>query len=132
MVNQDVFLKLADAVCRQMDQDRLAYMTKTRLEMATLLRQVSGQPRSKIGRNVGDAIEAALEHRGFRAFPHINDVGPHEAVRIIRRGTFVDQILNAFLHPGVTTDTQLAELITKVKQQDQLLKWSKTHAPASS
>jgi hypothetical protein len=123
MLNQDIFFKVADTISRQMDQDRIAYTTKTRLEIATLLRQVSGQPRSKIGKNVGDSIEAALEQKGFRAFPHINDVGMHEAVRIIRRGTFVDQILNTFLHPGATTDTQLADLITKVKQQDQLLKW---------
>lgn len=123
MTNNDIYFRFADAVARQMDQDRLAYATKTRLEMGTLLRQVSGQPRSKIGKNVGDAIEAALEQRGFRVFPHINDVGMHEAVRIFRAGSFVNQILNAFLHPGAMTDTQLADLITKVKQQDQLLKW---------
>ncbi len=131
-MHQDVYLKLADAISRQMDQEGKAYTTKTRLEIATSLREISGQPRSKIGRNVGEAIEAALEHKGFRAFPHINEIGAHEAVRIIRRGTFVDQILNAFLHPGMMTDTQLAELITKVKQQDQLLKWSRTHSPAAS
>jgi len=125
VVNQDIYLKVADTICRQMDQDRMAYATKTRLEIGTVLRQVSGQPRSKIGKNVGDAIEAALEQKGFRAFPHINDVGMHDAVRIIRRGTFVDQILNTFLHPGATTDTQLADLIAKVKQQDQLLKWKR-------
>ncbi len=122
MIAQDIYLKLAEAITGPMDRDRLAFSTKTRLEIATLLREVSGQPRSKIGRNVGDSIEAALEHRNFRAFPHINEVGTHEAVRIIRRGTLVDQILNAFLHPGVTTDTELARLITKAKDQDALLK----------
>jgi len=123
VTNNDIYFTLAEAIARQMDQDRLAYATKTRLEMGTLLRQVSGQPRSKIGKNVGDAIEAALEQRGFRVFPHINDVGMHEAIRIFRSASFVNQILNAFLHPGAMTDTQLADLITKVKQQDQLLKW---------
>ncbi len=54
--------------------------------------------------------------RGLRAFPHINDVGLHEAVWIFRRGTFADKILNAFLHPGKTTDIQLAKLITKGKR----------------
>lgn len=125
MTNNDIYFRLADAVAQQMDQARLAYTSKTRLEMGTLLRQVSGQPRSKIGKNVGDAIEAALEQRGFRVFPHINDVGMHEAVRIFRSASFINQILNAFLHPGAMTDTQLAELIAKVKQQDQLMKWTK-------
>jgi hypothetical protein len=123
VTTNDIYFKLAEAIARQMDQDHLAYSTKTRLEMGTLLRQISGQPRSKIGKNVGDAIEAALEQRGFRVFPHINDVGMHEAIRIFRSASFVNQILNAFLHPGAMTDTQLADLITKVKQQDQLLKW---------
>jgi hypothetical protein len=125
MVNHDLYFKVAEAISRQMDQDRLAYSTKTRLEIGTLLRQVSGQPRSKIGRNVGDAIEAALEQRGFRTFPHINDVGMHEAVRIFRSSSFVNQILNAFLHPGATTDMQLADLITKAKRQDELMKWTR-------
>lgn len=123
MVVQDTYLKLADQICRIMDQDRLAYTTKTRTELTTLLREVSTQPRSKIGASVGDAIETALDHRGFRVFPHINEVGTHEAVRIVRRGTFVDQILNAFLHPSATTDTELADLITKVKERDNLMKW---------
>ncbi len=128
MIDQDIYLKLAEAIIRQMDQDRMAFSTKTRLEIATLLRQVSGQPRSKIGRNVGDSIEAALEHRGFRVFPHINEVGAHEAVRVMRRGTLVDQILNAFIHPGATTDIELANLITKAKNQDALLKMQKSSA----
>lgn len=124
-MTQDLYLKVADSIGKQMDQDRKAYTTKTRMELTTLLREVARQPRSKIGKSVGEAIETALELRGFRAFPHINDAGTNDAVRIIRRGTFVEQILNAFLHPGATTDTQLAELITKVKQQDQLMKWTK-------
>lgn len=128
MISQDIYLRLAEAITVQMDHDRMAFNTKTRLQITTLLRQVSGQPRSKIGRNVGDSIEAALEHRGFRAFPHINEVGAHEAVRVIRRGTLVDQILNAFLHPGVTTDTELAKLITKAKDQDALLKMQRSSA----
>lgn len=123
MSSNDIYFKVADAIARQMNQEGLAYTTKTRLEIAALLRQISGQPRSKIGKNVGDAIESALEQRGFRAFPHINDVGMHDAVRIIRTASFVNQILNAFLHPGAMTDTQLAELITKVKRQDELMKW---------
>lgn len=123
MVNHDMYIKVAEEISRQMDQGGLAYTTKTRLELGTLLRQVSGQPRSKIGKNVGDAIEAALEQRGFRTFPHINDVGTNEAVRIFRTSSFVNQILNAFLHPGATTDTQLAKLITTYKQQDKILKW---------
>jgi hypothetical protein len=125
MTNNDVYLKVADAIVRQMNQDGLAYTTKTRLEIASLLRQISGQPRSKIGKNVGDAIESALEQKGFRAFPHINEVGMHDAVRIIRTASFINQILNAFLHPGAMTDTQLAEFITKVKQRDELMKWKR-------
>lgn len=124
MTNNDIYFKVADAISRQMNQDRVAYTTKTRLEIAALMRQVSGQPRSKIGKNVGDAIESALEQKGFRVFPHINDVGMHDAVRIIRTASFVNQILNAFLHPGAMTDTQLAELITKAKRQDELMKWN--------
>ncbi len=132
MSNNDLYFKIADEISSQMNQNKAAYATKTRLEIATLLRQISGQPRSKIGRNVGEAIEAALEQKGFRVFPHINDVGLHEAVRVIRRGTFVDQILNAFLHPGAMTDMNLADLITKVKQQDELLKWHKNRSGTAS
>jgi hypothetical protein len=118
MTGTDLYLRMVTRITKQMDRDERAYVTKTRLELATLLREESGQPRSKIGRNVADAIEAALDHQGFRVFPHINEAGQHEGVRVIRRGTFFDQILNAFLHPGAITDRQLAELITKAKQSD--------------
>ena len=64
-----------------------------------------------------------MEQKEFRVFPHINEVGTYEAVRIFRTASFMNQILNAFLHPGATTDTQLVDLVSKVKQQDQLLKW---------
>jgi hypothetical protein len=130
MKDPDVYLKLAKSIAHQMDQDRQAYKRMSRAEMGTLLRQVSGQPRSKIGKGVGDDIEAALEREGFRVFPHINEVGPNEAMRIFRRGTLADDILNAFLHPGATADMQLAHLITKVKQQDELLKWTKSRQPS--
>lgn len=116
MTVTDAYLKMATRMKQQLDHDRKAWATKTRLELATLLREVSGQPRLRIGRNVADSIEAALEQQGFRAFPHINEVGQHEAVRIIRRGTNFDQILNAFLHPGAITDERLAELLNKMKQ----------------
>jgi hypothetical protein len=122
MTGSDIYLKLTDKIVHQMNSDRVAYATKTRSEITTLLRDISGQPRTKIGRSVGDAIEAALDHRGFRAFPHINELGTNGATRIIRRGTFADQILNAWLHPGTITDTALAELISKVKERDELLR----------
>lgn len=116
MTGTDDYLKMAIGIKQQMDNERKMWTTKTRLELITLLRAVSKQPRLRIGRNVADSIEAALEQQGFRAFPHINEVGQHEAVRIIRRGTTLDKILNAFLHPGDMTDEQLAELANKLKQ----------------
>jgi hypothetical protein len=127
MTEQDLYLRLADSICQQMDKDHRAYSTKTRAELTTLLRNISNQPRSRIGRAVGDAIEAALDQKGFRMFPSINAVGALEAVRIIRRGTFVDKILNAFLHPGGMTDGQLADVIAKAKQQD-MIRWNKGEA----
>lgn len=130
-MTNDTYLKLVDKIVQQMNRDGVAYTTKTRSEITTLLRELSSQPRSKIGRSVGDAIEAALDHRGFRAFPHINDIDTNGATRIIRRGTFADQILNAWLHPGIITDTALAELITKAKQQDLLHKDKQSARPAS-
>jgi hypothetical protein len=123
VVIEDLYLKLADQIIRQMNQDKQAYATKTRMEITTLLRQISGQPRTKIGNSVGDAVEAALEHRGFRVFPHINEVETHGAVRIIRQGTMLNSILNAFLHPGATTDGELAELISKAKERDRLMRY---------
>jgi hypothetical protein len=118
----DTYLKVADRIVGQMDKDGKAFVTKTRMEITTLLRDISGQPRSKIGASVGDAIEAALDHRGFRAFPHLNEVDTSGSTRIIRRGTYAEQLLNAWLHPGTMTDDDLAQAISKVKQHDKDVK----------
>lgn len=127
MVAQDDYHKLATSIAKDMDHAGHAYTTKTRLEIATLLRNVTNQPRGKIGRNVADAIEAALQEKGLRVFPHINDTGPNDAVRIIRSASMINDILNAFLHPSTTTDKKLADLINTAKGHD-LLKW-KAGAP---
>ena len=118
MTAHDVYPRVATKITQQMNREKQAYATMSRLELATLLRQEAGQSRLRIGRNVADEIEAALDRQGFRVFPHISETGQNAAVRIIRRGTVFEKILNAFLHPDSTTDQQLADLLVKVKRTD--------------
>lgn len=121
-MTNDTYLKVADRLVAQMGKDSEAFTTKTRMEITTVLRDVSQQPRSKIGASVGDAIEAALDQRGFRVFPHLNDVDTGGSVRIIRRGSFAEKLLNAWLHPGTMTDEELGRSIFKIKQHDKQMK----------
>ena len=122
MTEEDIYLKVADAVSRQMDADRLAYITKTRTELVSTLRAESGEPRRRIGRGVAEGIEAAMDRRGMKMFPHLHEIGSHEAVRIFRRGTFAEKVLRAILHPGATTGEELAKLISGAKGYNKILK----------
>ncbi len=122
MVGPDVHEKVAAEITTEMDRLHRAFLTVTKLEITTALRRLGGQPRTRVGRSSADNVEAALERRGYKVFPALADVRTDEAVRIYRRGTFADQILQGILHPGATTDEELANIITKVKQADQLLK----------
>ncbi len=125
MVNADVHEKVAAEITAEMDRLHRAFMTVTKLEITTALRRLGGQPRTRVGRSSADNVEAALERRGYKVFPALADVRTDEAVRIYRRGTFADQILQGILHPGATTDEELANVISKAKAADQLLRQPK-------
>ena len=123
MVAPDAYEKVAREIVGEMNQRSLAFLTKTRTEITTMIRKTSGQPRTKIGRNSAEAVEAALDRLAFKMFPSLSEVGVNEGVRIYRRGTVADRILQGILHPGATTDQELATTISEVKGSNDVLKF---------
>jgi len=123
MVAPDAYDKVAREIVADMNHQQLAFVTKTRTELTTMIRKASGQPRTKIGRNAAEAVEAALDRLGFKMFPSLSEVGTNEGVRIFRRGTLADRVLQGILHPGATTDMELAQTISSVKGFAQILKF---------
>jgi hypothetical protein len=123
MVAPDAYEKVAKEIVAEMGHQGVAFLTKTRTEITTMIRKATGQPRTKIGRSSAEAVEAAIDRLGFKMFPSLSLVGANEAVRVYRRGTVADRILQGILHPGATTDIELATTICNVKGVPQILKF---------
>lgn len=105
-----------------------AFKTVPRIDITSLLRDVSGEDNTRIKAAMGEELERALLEQGVRCYPHLKDTSTPDTIRLFHAGSVLGNLVDLLLYPSVVGDKELADTLTKVKGK---WEWSKPTGPAA-
>ncbi|MDR3401478.1 MAG: hypothetical protein P4L99_03180 [Chthoniobacter sp.] len=116
MASRDDYMKVAKQIAEYCNSFHLAFKTYQVSEFDAMIKVVAGEgARVSTGEN-SESLKSALLERGFMIFPPISE-SEDGYVRVIRTGSLVANLLNAFRYVGSNGDTELATLLNQIKRR---------------
>lgn len=92
-----------------------AFLTIRRSEITNLVRQVSNEPTTRIKCTMANDLESALINQGVQVYPPLAQTTTGDTVRLYHAGSVLGQMIDTIVHPAEGTDSDLADVITKLK-----------------
>lgn len=119
------------AVARKLKQrlNGRAFLTIPRTEITELLRETSGEPTTRIKSGLAADLTSALVNQGVQVYPSLAETTTGDTVRLYHAGSVLGQLIDTIVHPDPGTDTDLGDVLSKVKGK---WKWAPIEGPASS
>lgn len=113
------------AVAQRLEEslEHKAFMTISRKEVTNILREVSGEPRTRIKTLIAHDLTEALGEHGLSFYPTLGDTDTRDNVRLFRTASVIGNIVNIIVHPTPETDAELGAALKKIKGQ-----WNWHHA----
>lgn len=116
MPTRSHYVALAKQVRGELNASGLAFRSYRRREFTDRLREVSGEPSTRIKTaSMAPDIEDAFRDQGLRVFPRLTETSTNDEIRVWRAGTVAAEILDLILNPGTESDRQLGSITQKVK-----------------
>lgn len=118
------------AVARKLKQqlNGRAFLTIERTKITELLREVSGEPATRIKSGLAADLTSALVNQGVQVYPSLAETTTGDTVRLYHAGSVLGQLIDTIVHPDPGTDSDLGEVLSKVKGK---WKWAPVEGPAS-
>ncbi len=107
------------------DADGRALLTLDRTKITELLREVSGEPTTRIKL----VLTSALVTQGVLVYPSLGATTTGDTVRLYHAGSVFGQLVDIIVHPDQGTDKDLGDILTKIKGKWQ---WAPVEGPATS
>jgi hypothetical protein len=119
------------ATARQLKQqlNGHAFLTVPRTQITYLLREISGEPGARIKSRLAADLTSALVNQGVQVYPSLSETTTGDTVRLYHAGSVLGQLIDTIVHPDPGTDTDLGDVLTKVKGK---WKWAPVEGPATS
>jgi hypothetical protein len=119
------------AVARSLKQqlNGRAFLTIQRTEITKLLREVSGEPTTRIKSGLAADLTSALVNQGVQVYPSLGETTTGDTVRLYHAGSVLGQLIDTIVHPDPGTDSDLGDVLTKIKGK---WKWAPVEGPATS
>ena len=92
-----------------------AFKTVRRREITNILRDVSGEPTTRIKSGVAKDLTQVLLEQAIRCYPSIEETEMYDAVRIFRAGSVFGNLVDLIVHPSSETDADVGEMLKEVK-----------------
>lgn len=105
-----------------------AFLTIERTKITDLLREVSGEPTTRIKSGLAADLTSALVNQGVQVYPSLGETTTGDTVRLYHAGSVLGQLLDTIVHPDSGTDSDLGEVLSKIKGK---WKWAPVEGPAS-
>ncbi|MFC6081544.1 hypothetical protein [Sphaerisporangium aureirubrum] len=83
------------------------YLTVGRGEVTALLRDISGEPTTRIKAVMGADLERALLEQGVRCYPGLGHTTAQDTLRLFHAGDVLAWFIDMLLYPDSDTDAQL-------------------------
>lgn len=113
MVNRGHYDEVANRLTSYIDHK--AFATIPRREVTNLLREVSGEERTRIKSIVARDLTEVLESNGLRFYPSLEETDTRDNLRLYRTGSVLDELVTMIAHPSPMNDAKLGAAIKKVK-----------------
>jgi len=104
-----------------------AFLTIQRSEITELLREVSGEPGTRIKSTLAGDLTSALINQGVQVYPSLSETTTSDMVRLYHAGSVLGQLIDTIVHPDEGTDKELGDVLTKVKGK---WNWAPLEGPA--
>lgn len=119
------------AVARSLKQqlNGRAFLTIQRTEITKRLREVSGEPATRIKSGLAADLTSALVNQGVQVYPSLGETTTGDTVRLYHAGSVLGQLMDTIVHPDPGTDSDLGDVLTKIKGK---WKWAPVEGPATS
>jgi hypothetical protein len=119
------------AVARSLKQqlNGHAFLTIQRTEITKRLREVSGEPATRIKSGLAADLTSALVNQGVQVYPGLGETTTGDTVRLYHAGSVLGQLIDTIVHPDPGTDSDLGDVLTKIKGK---WKWAPVEGPATS
>lgn len=104
------------------------FLTIERSKITDLLREVSGEPTTRIKSGLAADLTSALVNQGVQVYPSLGETTTGDTVRLYHAGSVLGQLLDTIVHPDSGTDSDLGEVLSKIKGK---WKWAPVEGPAS-
>lgn len=118
-------------VARQLKQklNGHAFLTIERTAITDMLREVSGEPTTRIKSGLAEDLSSALVTQGVQVYPTLGETTTGDTVRLYHAGSVLGQLIDTIVHPDSGTDRDLGDVLSKVKGK---WKWATEKGPAST
>lgn len=93
-----------------------------------MLRQVSGEPTTRIKTTLAADLTSALINQGVQVYPSLNKTTTGDTVRLCHAGSLLGQLIDTIVHPDSGTDKDLGEVLRKIKGK---WNWAPVEGPAT-
>lgn len=119
------------AVARKLKQqlNGHAFLTIERTKITELLREVSGEPATRIKSGLAADLTSALVNQGVQVYPSLGETTTGDTVRLYHAGSVLGQLIDTVVHPDPGTDRDLGDVLSKIKGK---WKWAAVEGPATS
>jgi hypothetical protein len=119
------------AVARKLKQqlNGKAFLTIQRTDITDLLREVSGEPSTRIKSTLAGDLTSALINQGVQVYPSLSETTTGDTVRLYHAGSVLGQLIDTIVHPDEGTDKELGDVLAKVKGK---WNWAPLAGPATA
>lgn len=92
-----------------------AFLTIGRRKVTDILREVSGEPTTRIKSVVARDLTQVMLEQGLRCYPSLEETNTFETVRIFRAGSMFGNLVDLIIYPSNETDHDVGAMLKKVK-----------------
>lgn len=102
-----------------------AFATIGRREITEILRNVSGEPRTRIKSLVARDMTEVLAEHGLCFYPALEETDTRDNLRLYRIDSVIAQLVDTIAHPSPESDVALGVALKKIKGT---WNWHKQHS----
>ncbi len=113
MPGRHEYVKVADQLKKMLNGK--AFMTIPRRDVTDILREVSGEPTTRIKSLVARDLTLVLLEQALRCYPSLEETDMNDTVRIFRAGSVFSKLVDLIVHPSKETDHDVGAMLKKVK-----------------
>lgn len=113
MVTRDHYGAVAEQLKERIENR--AFATIPRRDVTNILREVSGEERTRIKSIVARDLSTVLEENGLRFYPPLETTDTRDNLRLFRIGSVLDELVEVIVHPSPLNDAKLGASIKKIK-----------------